>query len=499
MSKKYTISGALLTAGLVWVLTAQQSDLKSVVDQSLRAMGAENLKTVVYSGEGMDACVGQTYNPSLGWRKFSNKNYVRSIDFDAKGWRIQRIRGEGEIAPKLGGCSDRPVPDAPQNQVTIVTPSSPWNNQLEYIFLPVGFLRVALEKNATVKSETVKGKKYTVLSFVGDNKAPVNGYINDQGYVERVSTMIDNNFLGDTVWEAVYAGWKDFGGVKFPTHIMQNQGGYPFVDLKVSDVKPNAPVDLTQQAKGGFKGGDGKAKGADGKGKGGPPVAPPPGVEELGGGFYLVTGGYASVIGDFKDYLVVIEAGQNEARSEQVLAVIKSKFPGKPIKYVINTHSHFDHTGGLRTFVAEGATIVTHQANKGYYEKIFANPHTLVPDRLSQMKPQPKTKVEYAGEKKTYSDGEHVIELYHVKDTTHADNMMIVYLPKQKVLIEADEFNTFPANTQVTAENRNPYHANLLATLEKLKLDIDRIIPIHLPNDGRKITLAELKTASGRQ
>jgi glyoxylase-like metal-dependent hydrolase (beta-lactamase superfamily II) len=164
---------------------------------------------------------------------------------------------------------------------------------------------------------------------------------------------------------------------------------------------------------------------------------------------------------------------------------------------VINTHAHFDHSGGLRAFVAEGATIVTYQTNKGYYEKTFRNPHTLVPDKLSQMNPQPKVKIETVGEKKVMTDGEHVIEIYHLQGSTHSNDMLIVYLPKQKVLMEADEFNVGPANAPTPAQI-NPYQTNLLANIERLKLDVDRIIPIHLPGDNRKVTMTELYTAAGK-
>ena len=465
-------------------------DLKTVVDNSLKAMGATDVKTIVVSGEGWDGCVGQPFNPySPNWRKFSNKDYVRSIDFDARGWRLQRTRGEGEN-PGRGGCGAGPIAETKQNQVTMATPMAPWATQLEFILLPEGFLKVALEKNATVKEERVKGKKYTVLSFTGDNKAPVTGYINDMGYVEKVETKIDNNVLGDIVWDANYTDWKDFGGFKFPTHIVQHQGTPVYFELNVSDVKVNAPVDLTVPA-GRGRGGRGGA----GRGRGGPegPIS-----EDLGGGFWLVTGGYGAVIADFKDYIVVIEGPQNDMRAEQIIAEAKRLVPNKPIKYVINTHTHFDHSGGLRAFVAEGATIVTYQLNKAYYEKIFKDPHTLVPDKLSQMNPQPKVKIETVGEKKVMTDGTHEIDLYHVQGSTHNEGMLIAYLPKPKILIEADEFNVGQANAPTPAEI-NPYHTNLLANIERLKLDVDRIIPIHLPVDNRKVTMAELYTAAGKK
>ena len=468
-------------------------DLKTAVGNSMKAMGADNLKTLVISGEGWDGCVGQAYDPnSPNWRKFSNKDYVRSIDFEAPGWRLQRIRGEGEN-PGRGGCGAGPIADQTQNQVTRITENTPWNTRLEFILLPEGFLKTALEKNATVKMEKIKGKKYTVLTFMGDDKAPVTGYIDDLGYVDKVETTIDNNVLGDIVWSAEYTGWKDFGGVKFPTRIVQHQGIPEYFELNVTDVKPNVPVDLTPPP-GRGRGGFGRGRGGRG-GRGGPegPIS-----EDLGGGFWLVTGGYASVIADFKDYIVVIEGPQNDMRAEQIIAEAKRLVPNKPIRYVINTHTHFDHAGGLRAFVAEGATIVTHKDNKAFYERVFKDPHTLVPDKLSRMNPQPKLKIETMTDMKVLTDGEHTIDLYHVEGSTHAMGMIMAYLPKQKILIEADEFNVGQAGAPAP-EKINPYHTNLLANIERLKLDVNRIIPIHLPGDNRKVTMAELYTAAGKK
>lgn len=482
------ITVAILSAAS---LCAQPPDLKTVAGNSLKAMGATEVKTITISGEGWDGCVGQPYDPySPNWRKFSNKNYVRSIDLEARGWRLQRIRGEGEN-PGRGGCNAGPVADQTQNQVTMAGAEAPWTTQLEYILLPEGFLKVALEKNATVKQEKIKGRKYTVVSFMGENKAPVTGYIDEMGYVDRVETMINNDVLGDMVWDAIYTDWKDFGGLKFPAHILQHQGGPAYFELNVSDVKVNAPVDLTQPP---GRGRGGRGAGGPGRGRG--PEGPL--SEDLGGGFWLVTGGYAAVVGDFKDYIVVIEGPQNDMRAGQIIAEAKRLVPNKPIRYVVNTHTHFDHSGGLRAFVAEGATIVTYQTNRKYYETALTRPHTLVPDRMSQMNPQPKVKVETVGEKKVMTDGEHTIELYHVDGSTHSNNMLIAYLPKQKVLIEADEFNVGAANAPTPAQI-NPYHTNLLANVERLHLDVDRIIPIHLPNDGRKVMMAELYTAAGKQ
>ncbi len=507
MFKKVLIAAGLATV-LVWVLSAQ-SDLKSVVDKSMKAMGLENVKTLTISGEGGDGSVGQAFTPQLDhWRWTANKNWVRSVDFDEKGWRDVRDRSEGEPANQCGGAGTT-CPAPSQNGAVAVTRANNFNNEIQFAMLPLGFLKMALEKNATVSKE----KKLTVLSFPMENgtdyKTNVKGYINDQGLVEKVETMIDTGMLGDTKWEATFSNYKDFGGVKFPTSIVQRQGGPKILEMTVADLKVNQPVDLTAPARGG-RGGPGAAKG----GKGGPGAAKggPGGfgggrgapaaveAEDLGGGFWLITGGYGAVVANFKDYIVVIEGPSGDARADQIISEAKRLVPNKPIKYVINTHAHFDHAQGLRDFVAQGATIITHQGNKGYYEKVLANPHTLVPDNLQKMNPKPKIKVEYVGDVKKITDGTQEIDLYHIQNSTHNPYSLMAYLPKQKILVEADEYNVLgnPAPT-TPAANPNQYQINLLANIERLHLDVDRIIPIHLPNPAtRKVTLTELKFAAGK-
>ena len=146
---------------------------------------------------------------------------------------------QGENPPR-GGGQQPVIGEQPQSQTIIVNATTPWVQQLEIWMLPHAFIRAAAARNATLKSQTVGGKRYDVVTFMGDNKALVNGYINDQHLVERVETWIDTAYLGDTLFEAIYSDYKDFGGVKFPMKIVQRQGGYPIFDLTVSDVKPNA-------------------------------------------------------------------------------------------------------------------------------------------------------------------------------------------------------------------------------------------------------------------
>ena len=457
-----------------------QQDTETVISSATTALGADNLKTIGFSGSGFDYVIGQAPNPTSPWPKFNDKTYTRVVDLDAPASRMQRIRTQGENPPR-GGGQQPIVGEQTQNQV--VAAGSPQAASLRdelMMTLPYSFLRsAAAASDCTMKSQTIGGKKYTVLSFTAPNKAAVRGYVNSDNLIEKMETKIDNNMLGDIPFETALSDYKDFGGVKFPTHIVQKQGGYPVLDLTVTEVKPNEGANIANASA--------------------PPAAS--GVqaapsEKLADGVYLILGGYAALAVDFKDYIVIVEGGQNDQRSEAVIAEVKKLIPNKPIKYVVNTHHHFDHSGGLRAYVAEGAIVVTHQINKPYYEKIWANPHTIAPDKLSQNPKKPK--FETVAEKKIMTDGSHVIELYHQQGFGHNDGMLLVYLPKEKVLLEADGFNPPPQPLTRTPGTISPYTANLEANIARLKLDVERIIPVHYPADNRKVTKVELLTAVGK-
>ena len=446
-------------------------------------MGVDTLKTVQFSATGFDFALGQAPNPSAPWPKFIEKSYTRAINFETPASKVDRVRMQGENPPHGGGQQPL-VGEQPVSQTIIVGSDTPWVQQLEIVLMPHGFLRAAAAKNATVETKTVGGKKYSVVSFLGDNKAKVNGYINAQNLVERVETWIDNPFFGDMPFEAIYTDYKDAGGAKFPMHIVQKQGGYPIFDLTVTDVKANAAVNIQPP----------QGRGAAGGG-GGAPAAAQATSEKLGDGVYLILGGYAAIAVDFKDHITIIESGQSEARGQAVIAEAKRLIPNKPITYVVNTHSHVDHSSGLRAAVSEGPTILTHQLNKAYLEKTLSLPHTLNPDKAQQNGKKPV--IEGMGEKKVLTDGTHVVELYHLQNFGHHDGMLIAYFPKEKVLLEADGYNPQAPNATPPSPP-SPFTLSLLDNIRRLKLDVDRIVPVHYPADNRVVTMAELTKWVGR-
>lgn len=450
---------------------ASAQDAKTVVDNAVKAMGARNLGSIRYTGTGVNFALGQAVNPSSPWPKFNVKSYERIIDFDAGATSQTMVRTQAENPPRGGG--QQPIVGERNETVTNGT-AQPWPQKFEVWVSPIGFLKGAEAAAPTVQPKTVGAKKYNVVSYTVDNKYKVSGYIDDQNMVTKVETLVENPVLGDMPVEAEFSDYKEFHGMKFPAKILEKQGGYPVLDLTVNDANRNIVAGVTQPPK----------QAQDN------PIF---GIDEtlIADDVYYFTGGtHHSVIAGFNDYVVVIEAPLDETRSAAVISEVKKLYFNKPIRYLVNTHAHFDHAGGIRTYAAEGATILTYQMNKPYYEKTFAMPRTLAPDKLSQSKKH--AVIEPVTEKRILTDGTHSIELYHVPNQ-HNEGMLIAYFPKEKIVVEADLY-TPPAAGAQPPNPPSPYTVQLLDNLDKLKLNYEKVVGLH----GRMATKDELLKAAGR-
>ena len=476
-------TGLGLIVGLALATAAPSAqDAATVIGGASKALGVDTLKTVQYSATGFDFALGQAPNPSSPWPKFINKSYTRAVDFEKGASKVDRVRVQGENPPHGGGqqpiVGEQPQSQNHRGQRVHAVGAGARNRDAA--------ARLPSRRGGEPRDRRVENGGWQEVPgglFVGKNKAKVNGYLNAQNLVERVETSIDNAFLGDMPFEAIYTDYKDVGGAQFPMHIVQKQGGYPIFDLTLADVKANAAVNIQPAAQGGAA----------------PPAAAPAATaaasEKIGDGMYLITGGYAAIVVDFKDHITIVESGQSEARGLAIIAEAKRLIPNKPITYVVNTHCHIDHSSGLRAAVAEGATILTHQLNKAYLEKTLSVPHTLNPDEAQKNGKKPV--VEAVGEKKVLTDGTRTIELHHLQKFGHHDGMLVVYLPKEKILLEADGYNPQPA-TATPPSPPSPFTVSLADNIARLKLDVQRIVPVHLPADNRVVTMAELAKWIGR-
>ena len=192
-----------------------------------------------------------------------------------------------------------------------------------------------------------------------------------------------------------------------------------------------------------------------------------------------------------KDHIVVVEGPLNDERATAVIAEARRLAPGKPIRFVINSHHHFDHAGGLRAFAAEGIPVITHDSNRAFFESALMAPATMTPDK--QQGARRKVAVEGVRDERVLTDGTRTVEIHHMAGNTHADGMLIVYLPKERLLIQADAFTPGPPNAPAPAII-NPLSVNLADNITRLNLSVDRLLPLH----GRIVPLADLNRAIGR-
>ena len=473
MLKKLAVF-AICLAGLC--ASAMAQDAKTVIANAQKALG--DVKSITYSGSAKDVAFQQcgsnaadmicrgTHDPMR-----PINNYVRVIDLT-----VPASRATGATNNPAGGGATTPMPGTFFQGITAqqTDVSQPWGNSIEFYITPWGFLKGAAANNATVSKKKVDGKNYTVLTWSPTVKAAsgksyvINGYVDDKNMVDRVETWLGDNIMGDMHILAVYSGWKDFGGVMAPTKIVQTRGGWPYFDVDVTAAKANPPDVATLVP---------APAGRGGGGRGGAPGGAPPAMvvtsEKLGDGLYRLTtgaGSYDSVIVEFKDYIMMLEAGQSVARAEAYVAETKKLMPNKPIRYVMNTHPHADHTGGLPVLVAEGATIITQKNNEEFLDKALNTPRTLLDDPLA--KNPKKAKFETVAEKRVYTDGTRTVEFYHIPTAPHSNGLIIAYIPKEKVLFQGD-FSVNPG------EPANDHVKALVPVLEKLNLDFDRYINVH--------------------
>jgi glyoxylase-like metal-dependent hydrolase (beta-lactamase superfamily II) len=211
--------------------------------------------------------------------------------------------------------------------------------------------------------------------------------------------------------------------------------------------------------------------------------------EKLADGVYRIFGGYNAVAVEFADHILLFEgAVQNGARAAANIAEVKRVIPNKPIRYAVISHHHFDHTSGIAATVAEGARIVSHESNVALLQRGLAAPRTLAPDAMSKSGKKPIFDP-VVGDMRVFEDATRRVELHVMKGLPHADGMLMLYLPKEKIMAYADTYNAPPAG-QVAP--RIVAVDVMMANVRRVGMDFTRVVSVHAPNPDRPITRAEI-------
>jgi len=528
MARKFGLP--LFLAGLVAlaggsVHTQQQLppgfvDPKPLLDAAIAAIGNDKLNCVTISGTAYNGAVGQQKEAGVNvdWpRPDALNNYTRTMnwqtktmkeEFDRKpgltpaswkygvGWLdgplqtqthqtfMLNASGETPFAWHMDGPGGAPVRTEPD--VAEVYPVELWMN-------PHGFLKAAQMPGANPRATwrwelgemgrdglTTIPEKMNVVRITAPGGFMIDATINKEHMIQRLHTLVPDPALGDLNYEHEFTNdsYIDAGnGIKFPTGWHSHEGyddnfqgqnisaGHNAFGGTMKDVKANVCPD---------------------------PVAIPdavrntqfpvqPAMTKLADGVYsFERGSYKSVAVEFPSTIVVFEAPRSEDFNLRVLEEIVKVIPNKPVRWVVNSHQHFDAAAGLRTYFHIGATVVTQWKNWELYRRDVINyaARTKRPDMVSLWPPTELAEGYYyetVRENYVFEEAGRVMHVYYIDPLQHAEGMLVAYLPKEKILIENDIVNT---NNPLPAMPTRDMQT-LFREVNKLKLDVQQIVPIH--------------------
>ena len=457
---------------------ADAQDNRAALEAVAKALGAGGLTSIEIQGGGTAFQVGQSYSAGTAWPQFNVRSFTRVVNYDTASFREEILRTRALEPPKGGGAYVR----GEHKLVSVLGGDHAWNvtgetataaplaladRQFQLWSTPHGVVKAAMAGKGTIQGR--------MITFAVPGSFKATATLDAANLIERVDATLANPVVGDMAVTVTYSEYRDFAGVKFPTKIRQSYGGFPALELTITEVKPNVAADIPVP--------DGVRQAAS-------PYARVTSQKAADGVWYLTGGTHHSVVIEMSDHVIVVESPLNDERGLAVLKEARTLVPSKPIKYLVVSHQHFDHSGGVRAFAGEGITLITHEASRPFFERIVAAPATVSADHLA--KSGRKATVEGVRDRRVLSDGTRTIEIRHITGIQHADDMLMVYLPKEKFLIQADAY-TPPAPNAAPMTPPSPFNVSLADNIKQQGLAVDQILPLH----GRMVPLAELHKAAG--
>lgn len=314
----------------------------------------------------------------------------------------------------------------------------------------------------------IDGQKFRAVSLSTENGAQMSLYFDARtNLLARTEQLDSHALLGDITSGNIFSDYQLVENVKIPrrrlavvNQFVTGENEYAEVKLDFADGKKllEVPAGFVE------------------------PVPPQTAagaevMQKVGDGVYLIEKIgqlYRVMFVEFEDYVMLLEAPTDSNVSKAISKLVKQTAPNKPLKYVSFSHFHFDHTGGLREYIAEGATVVVPPGNKTFVEQIAQSKFTLTPDALA-LNPRPPV-IETFEKKRVFTDGKRTVELYSIGPTSHVDDMVMFYFPKEKILFQGDMFSPLdgggiPPIIEINYE--------LVKKVEELKLDVETLVAVH--------------------
>lgn len=398
-------------------------DAGTLISEIRNAMGIDDLQSITYSGYAWQIrnSFQQTRTASPPWvDRDEIINYVRTLDLGSG----SSLASGDTFAQNL--FFD---PQVHGEYLQHIQPDQSWRQRLEIYLTPWGFLHGADSHEAEVTA-TDDGYRLS-WSSEDHHTSPsglsytVSALINDDNLITRTETRVENPFMGDMLVANELSEYDTINGMQLPTLMEQQRGGGTIFGVHVREAAAN-PANLAELMQ--------APETQGGGGFGAPPASDQEPVIELAEGVLEITGGYHALVTEFSDHLVVFEAGMSESRGETLIQRIRDA-SDKPIRYVINSHPHSDHTAGLVPFVREGVTIITHELNVDFLDMALSTPRTL----LGEDTLDPQFRAVGDGVTVLEDDDGMRLELHHVPNW-HSEGMLVAVVPERGngIMFQAD-------------------------------------------------------------
>lgn len=439
-----------VTLAIASAAFGQSAGMKAI-DRAAEALGGKEkilaVKTLTIEGSGIAANIGQNPHPEGPLPTWWVPEFKRTIDLVN-----QRMRTEQH---RIGMFPFALPTDQRQSQTT---------DGIEVLATPVTIVRAALDPGAKVSAPRKKGPRESIDITTAKGSKLTLALDESTHLPASVSWITSSENLGDVVNTTSFEDYETVSGIQLPKHYVTK-------------------IDLRNWTSGDFHVSKNTVDGVIGDLVA--PAAPPPpvisvDVQPIAKGIWWLagTGGNAfSILFEFEDHLTLFEAPTSEARTKAVIDKARTLVPNKPLTEVIVTHHHFDHTGGLRTAVAEGLTVISHQGNESIFREMTSRKATLKPDLLTR---SGKT-LKFRGMDDTLvlKDNSMEVDLFRLHDNTHAPYLIAAFVPRDNLLVQGDliDMTWF----------RHPWAENYRQNLAMRGIHFAKDIPVH----GRIATFDE--------
>ena len=462
-----------------------------VIEDVAEALGGmravQNAETVVIEGRGTSFRLGQNQDPDAPLPEYEISEFTREFDLANGRWRQEQLRTsnfftsnplfnqrqviavDGDVAFDI---SENGTARRASSQVGR-------DRKAELYHYPVGLIQAATAEGATVSNLLQENGQDVVDITTAEGDQFTLFVDSETNFPSKIVSTSYHPNLGDVAVETAFDAYAESGGLggfqarlTLPRRIRWSIDKFQTAEIIASNTSINGELgDLAAPQ---------EVRSAEA-----PMLSASVAVEEVTSGvWYLAGQSHHSVLVELAEYLVLIEAPQHDVRTLAVIDTARELRPDKPLRYVINTHHHFDHSGGIRAAVSEGVIVITHELNRPFIEDIVARQHTITQDALAR-NPQPLVIETVPGsDRYVLDDGGRSLEIYPILDDLHSESFLMVYLPGDRLLVEADAFNP---GARVT-----PFAANLLKNIEARQLRVDRVLALH----GGIVPFSELQEAA---